>query len=203
MTVALLVGAGDAVRDRTRDDKLTAACAAHAPPRYLLHHPRAPSPAPPLPPAARRKREYMLCTTRTLRQPCTTRTTRDEENEEAQVTWAPCKAGQLSDDARHTLGLQQRVPVPAVYIGEYTSPAKAAPELTESRPKQCPRVGEPRHRGADKRVHSGPIGWRWWRQPFRRAQRRSRDIPREPPRHGGSSGRGRRPRWRSHASDTR
>src|ERR1039458_7285275 len=78
---------------------------------------------------------------------------RDSENEEAQVTWAPCKAGSPSDDARHTLGLQQRVPVPVVYIGEYTSPAKAAPEPIESRPKQCPRVGEPRHRGGTKRVH--------------------------------------------------
>jgi hypothetical protein len=82
------------------------------------------------PPATRRKWEGTLCSTRTLRRPCTTRTTRDQENEEAQVTWAPCKAGQLSDDARHTLGLQQRVPVPAVYIGEYRSPAKAATEPT-------------------------------------------------------------------------
>jgi len=125
------------------------------------------------------------------------------ENEKAQLTCALCRAGQLSDDARHTLGLQQRVSVPAVYIGEYRSPAKAAPEPTESRPPQCPRVGEPRHRGGNKRVHGEPIGQRRWRRPLGHARSHSRDIPREPPRHGDRSDRGRRSRSRSHAGGGR
>ena len=131
------------------------------------------------------------------------RADRDQENEEAQVTWAPCRAGQLSDDARHTLGLQQRVSVPTVHIGEYTSPAKAASELTESRPEQCPRVEEPRHRGGNKRVHGEPIGWQRWRQPLGRAQRCSRGVPREPSCRGGRSNRGRRSRSCSHAGASR
>jgi hypothetical protein len=64
-------------------------------------------------------------------------------------------------------------------------------------------MGEPKHRGGNRQVHGEPTGWRWWRQPFRRAQRRSRDIPREPPRHGGRSGRGRRSRSHSSASGNR
>ena len=44
------------------------------------------------------------------------------------------------------------------YIGEYTSPAKAASGPTESRPEQCPRMEVPRHRGVNGRVHAEPIG---------------------------------------------